>query len=354
MGLVQDKIYKKAEKAKIPLAVHFDLTFRCNLCCIHCYLPQRDRYPFSGRKSELETRNRAELRREEVFEVLDQLAQCGTLFLNFSGGEIFIRPDTLDIIEYARKKKFSVSLMTTGTIGLNEKIAERLTSLGIQVVDISLYSTEPEIHDTVTRTPGSFRKSIEAIELLRKHRIKLRLKCPLMKTNIRSFTNVVELAESYGVDWMLDPNLTERRNGDKAPTYLRIDEEKLREFYFYILRKSSHEEKTPDRPRVLLNEAPCSASHSSCYISPYGDVQPCIEMPILCGSLRDRSFKEIWENSEEMLKVRAIRRKDLKTCPDCPTLHYCHRCMGQALLEHGDLLAPSEVFCRNKKILNQL
>lgn len=360
MGLLQDKIHKKAEKAKIPLAVHFDLTFRCNLHCIHCYLPESDRYPASGYKLELKTRNRAELNREEIFNVLDQLAQCGTLFLNFSGGEIFIRRDILDIIEYARKKKFSVSLMTTGTIRFNEKVVDRLASIGIQAVDISLYSTEPEIHDAVTRTSGSFHKTIKAIEMLKEREIKLRLKCPLMKVNVRDFKNVVALAESHGTDWILDPNITERRNGDKEPTYLRIDEGELRQFYFYMLQRSNDGKKErpngcpPDRCETPLNEAPCSASHSSCYISPYGDVQPCIEIPILCGNLRDRSFKEIWENSEEILKVRAIKRKDLKTCPECPIPEYCHRCVGQALLEHGNLLAPSEVFCRNKKIMNQV
>lgn len=360
MGLLQDKIYKKAEKAKIPLAVHFDLTFRCNLHCIHCYLPKRDRYPSSSYKSELKERNRAELNKEEVFSVLDQLAQCGALFLNFSGGEIFLRRDILDIIEYARKKKFSVSLMTTGTIRFNEKIVDRLASIGIQVVDISLYGTEPEVHEAVTKTSGSFHKTIEAIELLKKRRIKLRLKCPLMKVNMRAFKSVIGWAEVHGVDWILDPNITERRNGDKEPTYLRIDEGELRQFYFYILQRSDNGEKKrsnrfpSDRCEIPLNEAPCSASHSSCYISPYGDVQPCIEIPILCGNLRDRSFKDIWKNSREMLKVRAIKRKDSKTCLDCPTPEYCHRCMGQAFVEQGDLLAPSKVFCSNKKIMNQL
>lgn len=360
MGLLQDKIYKKAEKAKIPLAVHFDLTFRCNFHCIHCYLPESDRYPSSRYKQELKERNRAELNKEEVFNVLDQLAQCGTLFLNFSGGEIFLRRDILDIIEYARKKKFSVSLMTTGTIGFNEKIVDRLTSIGIQVVDISLYGTEPEIHDTVTKTSGSFHKTIKAIELLRKKGIKLRLKCPLMKVNMRAFKSVISWAEVHGVDWILDPNITERRNGDKEPTYLRIDKGELRQFYSYILQRSDNGEKKrsnrfpSNRCEIPLNEAPCGASHSSCYISPYGDVQPCIEIPTLCGNLRDRCFKEIWENSEEMSKVRAIKGKDLRACPDCPTPEYCHRCMGQALLEHGDLLAPSEEFCRNKKIMDQI
>lgn len=265
MGLLQDKIYKKAEKAKIPLAIHFDLTFRCNLHCIHCYLPEKDLYPSSSYKLELRSRNRAELNKEEVFNVLDQLARYGTLFLNFSGGEIFIRRDILDIIEYARKKKFSVSLMSTGTIKFNRKVVERLASVGIQAVDISLYSTTPEIHDAITRTLGSFHKTIKAIELLRKQGIKLRLKCPLMKVNIRTFKNVAALDDSYEIDWMLDPNITERRNGNKEPIYLRIDEGKLREFYFYMLQRSNDGKKTRadrfprDRYEIPLNEAPCSA-----------------------------------------------------------------------------------------------
>ena len=360
MGLLQDRIYQKAEKACIPLAVHFDLTYRCNLRCIHCYLPERDRYPSQSYKEELKRQNRTELTTQEIYGILDQLAECGTLFLTFSGGEIFLRRDIMDILEYARKKRFNVSLLTTGTTGFDETVADRLADMGVHTVDISLYSSDSEVHDSVTLVPGSFDRTIKAIELSRERGIKVRIKCPLMKANIGTYDSLTALAESYGVHWVFDPNLTTEKDGGKRPTYLRVDDNELREYYSSIMQMSEGERKDDKREISApicddaLDENPCGASHSSCYISPYGDVQPCIEITMICGSLREKPFKDIWENSAAMLAVRSIKVKDLRKCLDCPGPDYCQRCMGQAYAEHGDMLYPSEELCRHVKTHHQI
>jgi radical SAM protein with 4Fe4S-binding SPASM domain len=354
-----DKIFLRAEEAFVPLSVHFDLTYRCNLHCIHCYIPEKERHPSASYREELREQNRTDLATQEVFNILDQLADCGTLFLDFSGGEIFVRSDIMDILSYSMSKRFSVSLMITGTIGFNENTADRLSDIGIQSVDISLYSAEPEVHESITRVPGSFNKTMKAIELLKERKINTRIKCPIMKTNVRTYKSLVPLAESYGVDWMLDPGITIGKDGYKNPANLRINDDELKEYYSFIMEtiKINKEKELNEKPAPkcddILDVNPCGASHSSCYISPYGDIQPCIEIPINCGNLREKSFKDLWTNSEEMLMVRGIKRKDLRNCLDCPNPDYCHRCIGQAYTESGDLFAPSEEFCRNIKIRNQ-
>lgn len=360
MASIRDRVHRTAERVGIPLAAHFDVVYRCNLRCIHCYLPEKDRYPSLSYREELKEQNRHELETHEIYGILDQLAECGTLFLNLSGGEIFTRSDLVDIVEYARKKRFHISLMTTGTIGLDENVVDRFADLGVHYVEISVYSGVPEVHDSVTRSPGSFRKSIKAVELFRARGIKVRFKCPIMKTNVKTYRSVLTLAESHGASWLFDPNITVGKDGDKRPTYLRISDDELREYYILLTRMSQtgsngEVEEVPD-PLCddLLSEGPCGAARSSCYISPYGDVQPCIEIGMVCGNLREKSFREIWEKSEEMLMVRTIKQKDLKKCSDCPKPGYCHRCMGRSYVEHGDLLVPSESFCRTVKIRHKV
>jgi radical SAM protein with 4Fe4S-binding SPASM domain len=227
-------------------------------------------------------------------------------------------------------------------------------------VEISIYSAVPEVHDSVTRSPGSFRKSIKAVELLRARGIKVRFKCPIMKTNLKTCMSVPTLAEYHGASWLFDPNITSGKDGDKRPTHLRISDDELREYYIPFIGTSQMEanggveEVSDPLCDDLWGEGPCGAARSSCYISPYGDVQPCIEIGMVCGNLREKSLREIWEKSEEMLMVRAVKRKDLKKCPDCPKPDYCHRCIGRSYIEHGDLLAPSEIFCRSVKILHEI
>src|SRR2546426_2174433 len=74
---------------------------------------------------------------------------------------------------------------------------------------------------------------------------------------------------------------------------------------------------------------------------------PCVAMPIACGNVRDEPFAEIWHRSPEMLRVRAIRIRDLHTCSSCAASPFCSRCPGQALVETGDLYGPSPANCEH-------
>jgi MoaA/NifB/PqqE/SkfB family radical SAM enzyme len=138
-GLVQ-QIQERAARKKIPFSCHFDLTYHCNLNCVHCYVVKEDR---------------PELNTAEVKSILDQLAAAGTLYLSFSGGEIFTREDFFEIAEYARKLHFALRLLTNGTL-IDEETADRIAALNPDLVSISIYSANPEIHDEITSVPGSF------------------------------------------------------------------------------------------------------------------------------------------------------------------------------------------------------
>ena len=81
---------------------------------------------------------------------------------------------------------------------------------------------------------------------------------------------------------------------------------------------------------------------------------PCVAMPIACGNVRDEPFEEIWLRSPNMLRVRAIRIRDLHTCSSCTASRFCTRCPGQALVETGDLYGPSPASCEQTLVKAQL
>jgi radical SAM protein with 4Fe4S-binding SPASM domain len=89
---------------------------------------------------------------------------------------------------------------------------------------------------------------------------------------------------------------------------------------------------------------PCSAGHTACYISPYGDVYPCVQFPLSCGNVRNEPFLSIWRNSPQLRDVRSIRGKDLPTCSSCAHLGSCTRCPGLAFME-GNMRGPSSADC---------
>ncbi len=141
----------KALQHNIPLGVQLDLTYRCNERCIHCYLDHDDH---------------GEMSTAEIKDVLDQMAGAGVFFLTLSGGEILMRRDFFEILEHARARTFCIKLKTNGVL-IRRKEAERIRALGVESVQISVYSHRPEVHDAITKMPGSFRQSIEAARLLR-------------------------------------------------------------------------------------------------------------------------------------------------------------------------------------------
>src|SRR6202790_2999170 len=145
----------KALQLNIPLSAHLDLTYRCNERCIHCYLDHHDH---------------GEMTTAEITDLLDQMADAGVFYLTLSGGEILMRRDFFEIVEHARARTFCIKLKTNGVL-IREKEAERLRALGVESVQISIYSHRPEVHDAITKMPGSFRQSIEAGGLLRKYGI---------------------------------------------------------------------------------------------------------------------------------------------------------------------------------------
>src|ERR1043165_5468403 len=122
---------QKALDMGVPLTVHLDVTYRCNERCVHCYLDHEDH---------------GEMTTSEIRDVLDQLAAAGTFFLSLSGGEVFMRRDFFEIVEHARRLLFNVKVKTNGVM-IREPEARRLRQLGVEQVQISVYSHRPEVHD---------------------------------------------------------------------------------------------------------------------------------------------------------------------------------------------------------------
>ena len=97
----------------------------------------------------------------EIKSVLDQLADAGVFFLTFSGGEVFLRRDFLELVAYARRLLFNVKVKTNAAM-IREPEARKLRELGIENIQISVYSHRPEVHDAITKLPGSLNRTIKA------------------------------------------------------------------------------------------------------------------------------------------------------------------------------------------------
>ena len=333
MSLMQE-LNQKALRLGVPLNAHLDITYRCNERCEHCYLDHDD-------KGEMTT--------AEIRGVLDQLADAGVFFLVISGGEPLLRHDCFEILEYARSLLFNVKLKTNAVL-IREKEAQRLRGLGIEQVQISVYSHRPEVHDGITKVPGSLERTIRAIRFLRSQGLKVTIANVLMRQNMLDAASTKALAAELGASYTLDPTITPRMDGDTSILRMRAPKEVLREVFrdpAFVGDVDAYCAPSPVADDSVLEGLPCSAGHTTIYITPYAEVYPCVQFPLPTGNLRRQKFLDIWQNSSELNEVRSIRVRDLPTCGSCTHLSSCTRCPGLAFME-GNMRGPSSADCEKQ------
>jgi len=328
---LMEEIGERAHRLAVPFSAQLDLTYRCNEDCVHCYLDHQDH---------------GEMTTAEIKQLLKEMADAGVFFLTLSGGEIFLRKDFFEILECARALTFCIKLKTNAVL-IREAQAARLRDLGVESIQISIYSHRPEVHDAITKISGSLQRSIKAIRFLRSQGLKVIMANVLMTENMHDYRDTHRLAEELGAEYTLDPTVTPMMNGDRGVLNLNVGETDLhRVFRDESLVGDAAEFCAPPRPlgEDNMDSTPCSAGHTACYISPYGEFYPCVQFPLSCGNVRQQSFIDIWRNSEQLNEVRSIRLRDLSSCSQCAHGGSCTRCPGLAFLE-GNMRGPSTADC---------
>ena len=236
MSLMSD-VGQKAFDLGVPIAVHIDVTYRCNERCVHCYLDHEDP---------------GEMTTAEITGVLDQLAEAGVFFLTFSGGEVFMRRDFFEILEHARRLMFNVKIKTNAVM-IHEEEARRIRELGVDSVQISVYSHRAEVHDAITKLPHSLERTVNSIRFLHAQGLRVTIANVLMTANSSDHEGVRRLAEELGVRYTLDPTITPMMDGNTSVLSLRIPGEDLPELFHNPSLVSDPEEFcAPPKPPTVI------------------------------------------------------------------------------------------------------
>src|SRR5258708_19799383 len=263
------EIGERALGVGVLFSVHLDLTYRCNEQCVHCYLDHNDH---------------GEMTTAEIKHLLKEMAEAGVFILTLSGGEIFLRKDFVEILECARDLTLCIRLKTNAVM-IREAQAARLRDLGVESIQVSIYSHRPEVHDAITKVPGSFRRSINAIRFLRSQGLKVVIANVLMTENMHDYRGAHALADELGAGFTLDPTVAPMMDGDRSILNLNIHESALHDAYRDESLVGSVEEFcAPPRPadETNMESLPGSAGHTPRYVSPSPHFYPCIQFPLPC------------------------------------------------------------------------
>lgn len=345
---VDNDYRNKITSQGIPFAASIEMTYACNEACIHCYNPNS---PRDGGIDAVKPKPKGEMKEEDYFYVLDSLKDLGVAKVVLTGGDPFMKKGFMDIVDYAHKLKFAISVYTNGqALSANRALYIRLRETYPQYVGLSLYSTIPEVHDSITRRKGSCEKTKEVARWCYEDAIGLQIKCPIMKANKDSYGEVFKFALEVNGMPEFDVNITSSVDGDCfAPQRLRLTEEQLKEVLKdprIPLSVENNVGAIERKPDMMF----CGAGESSFNIQPDGAVTPCCAFPLDCGNVRERRFEIIWKESPELLKLRTLRYRDSDVCGKEKFCKYCNRCIGQSYIEYGKPEVHSNDNCFLAKI----
>src|SRR5438105_12434706 len=143
--------------------------------------------------------------------------------------------------------------------------AESLLRLGIDQIQITIYSHRPQVHDSITKLPGSLKRSLEAIRFLKSHGLNVVIANVMMKSNMRDSAGVQALARELGVPYTLDPTITPKMDGDTSILNLRIPGAELDGVFHNESLVGKVEEfcaPPPPPDEDVMEGYPCSAGHT--------------------------------------------------------------------------------------------
>jgi len=305
----------------------FELTYRCNLNCVHCWC------------NDLSLKRREEeLKFNEICMIMDKIANEGCLWICFTGGEPLIREDFFDLYLYAKKKGFMISVLTNATL-IDEKTADFFAEWPPRLVEITLYGIKEKTYEQVTGVKGSFRKCMGAIERLAGRKINLEIKTMLLTINKHEIKAMSDFARNLGVNFRHDPFVHSKLNGDKSPHQFRLAAEEIVEIESEMKNMPGYWQKQCKSSFNLKIECEklyiCGAGRGSFFVDPYGGLRTCGVPCKHVYDLKKGSFEEGWYNFIPWVVDRKRSNQDF-VCQDCQIRGMCSQCPNLAYLEKGD------------------
>lgn len=330
---------------RLPLEGNIDLTYRCNNNCRHCWL----RIPPNAQEE------KDELSLEKIKHIVEEARIMGCRRWSISGGEPMLRQDFTEIFDYITSNSNSYSINTNGAL-VTPKIAQLLKRRGTKMV--ALYGATAEVHDHITRNPGSFEATMRGFAYLKEAGVGFTVQLIPMKDNYHQFKDMVKLAESLsrhyrvGAAWLYlsacgDPGRNKEIMRQRLPPKDVVELDKPDLSYEDWMQK----EVTPGCHNTNNNAylfSSCINSRRDFHIDPYGKMTFCcfIRDPNLRYDLSKGSFRQCWEDFIPSLTTKIkITEEYRKSCGSCELRKDCRWCPVYGYLEQGDFNLKIDYLC---------
>lgn len=323
------------------MIISWNTTNACNMYCEHCY---RD----AGAKLE------DELSTQEAKTMLEGIARAGFKIMIFSGGEPLLRPDIIELTDYARTLGLRPVFGTNGTL-ITREMAAKLKVAGAMGMGISLDSLDAGKHDAFRKYENAWSEAVRGMENCRAEGLPFQIHTTVMDWNAHELEALT--------DFVVEKGAVAHHFFFLVPTgrAVTIEEEALKaEAYEDVLTRIMKKQQmvsielkptcAPQFTRIAKEMGMdirftrgCLAGTSYCIINPKGQVQPCAYLNLPLGDVRQKPFDQIWKENEILKELRTLEYKG--GCGSCGYKTICGGCRARAAFYHGGDYMAEEPWC---------
>lgn len=307
------RLRNHAKYRSIPIEGSLELTFRCNLRCIHCYCVH-----CQWEDQELTT--------QEIYSAIDQMVDAGCLWLLLTGGEPIIRKDFIDIYLYAKRKGLIITVFTNGLL-IDKGLCEVFRATPPFLLEMTLYGMSDETYYRIAGSRKGFTHFTRSCDLLEQYGVGYRLKTMIQRRNHKELAAMQAFARERGRAFRYDAEVHARLDGQDVASSVRLSPEEILE-----VETNEDPEKTvevwlssrDERRHLYDNELFfCAAGKTSFNIDPFGNMSMCSRVRRPTFSLRSISFKEGWAQLVRLGKEKAPQHM---VCRSCRYIDFCRTC----------------------------
>ena len=321
---------------ELQVSLNLELTYACSERCLHCFNE-------GAARSDLHEEHRLRpdmLTLDDYRRLIDEVVELGIPAVTVTGGDPFSYPHCWDVLEYMHERNLAVNLFTNAlALNTSEKV-HRVARMGLLQLSVSIYSTDAEVHDQITRRSGSWEQSMKVLRELSAWPVPLNLKTPVFRLNTRTYYGVRKMAYELGGENEVSFTLHPGADGDVSMIeHLQTRPEALRIVLMDTMGKGHvpADGKADGYAFGSVSGFPCAAN-GTITVSPSGVVSGCSNIPITFGDLHHASLKEAILSPQRLQMLQADQKQAFMACGGHDYCQYCPvPCYaGEHLEKHAD------------------
>jgi len=326
--------------------IKLELSYRCNMNCMHC-------------SSEGSKDKDVAISLDESLNILKSATNLNVKTISLSGGEPFLWPNLVELIDSCLENNFNLKLYTNGSTNNYKKILSKIKKRDLDII-FSLHGSSPNIHDNITGMEGSFNKTLSSIKYTLSNDFLSEIHFVPLRINYKELIPLTELITKVGINKISVLRFVPQGRGAEKKDFILNKKQNLElKTDILHLRKTGYSIRTGSPLNyLLLDDQPvCTSGINKIVIAPDLSLYPCdafkqIQSDRMVGydkysSLKTSSLERCWRESKYLNEIRRILNSKYKEpCQSCHHINICRSgCLAQNILSDNSLKNAIDPSC---------